>query len=267
MNKNPKGRNLSLMKYFTITTLSSFFWVRSAFMLGAAGQMGTGNMAFAKITLTWLVRDNPLTHQVLILSSSSISPCGARLRENDIIGGWTAWCQVVLLFTLCLIFSCAWWIIKELCSEGMSYSISDKFFLFCSGLCLTWLPSLLPYIPGTDLFTQLCFMSQRTFSARKEEEQTPAASRSPLPFLSPAPLLHPFSIPFFLISLLLLLLKSLGVWNQYWNQILQLIPRSQISEETPLYPLLTSKIFPKYFKSQEYFFCFKMINSNLLNFT
>lgn len=121
----------------------SLLEIRSTFILGAAQvRWGLEDATNASTTFTSLVNDKPVICQVLSLSSSSISPCGARIRGSDIIGEWTAWCQVTLLFALCLILSYAWWILKKFLSEGMSCSISGKFFLFSSGPCLTWLPSL-----------------------------------------------------------------------------------------------------------------------------
>lgn len=96
----------------------------------------------------------------------------------------------------------------------------------CSqGLSLTGPPFL---TSSTGLCAQL-FISEREHSVPGNEDE----EQSPWSFLLPAPLLCPFSLPTHPPSFsYLIVTKSLGVWSQYRNHILQLTPSPQISGDT-----------------------------------
>lgn len=151
------------------------------------------------------------------------------------------------LFAECVIFSSAWWILKKLRPKGRR-----ELFYFRQALpvLLQPLPHLPPLPPSLNSRRRSVYTSGLhlwgVISCRQMKRKgklLQLASR-PLPFLSPnSPSPLPSSSS--LLSLLFLLIKSLEIWNQHRTHILQLTARSQVSEETTLYPsLLTKAISP-----------------------
>lgn len=244
--KSPSSFSHEIFHHYN--TLCSWQKVKNAFLLRAAGQVETGRSSPCRcrllsprwLTIPWPVRPSacpalPAAHRCPV-----IEHVGPRL--GTVVSQVCKWHDAShALCALGLIFAFAWWVLKKLHHEGMSYSIPSKFFPFSRNLCLTWLSSLLPHIPGTDLFTQLCFISEGTFYVRKWRGRANLCCKPAAPAFSlagPSPP-HSLSFPCPPLSLPLLLIESLEIWNQLWNYSLQLPPRSQISEETSLSPLPT----------------------------
>lgn len=148
--------------------------VRNAFLLRTAGQLGTRRYSSCWcqplsprwLMIQWRIRSSacpvlPSAHCCTVVEH--VGPGQGTVTSQ--VGKWHGASHAS--FALRLIFTYAWWVLKNLHHEGMSYSISGKFFLFSRNLCFAWLSSLLPHITGTDLFTQLCFISEGTLYARK----------------------------------------------------------------------------------------------------
>lgn len=153
--------------------LCSLQKVKNAFLLRAAGQVGTGRSGPCQCQLLsphWLTIQWPIRSSACPVPEAHCHTVAEwlRPRQGRVTSQVCRWHGAShALFALGLIFTYAWWVLKKLHHKGISYSISGKFFLFSRNLCLTWLFSLLPHIPGTDLFTQLCFISEGTLYARK----------------------------------------------------------------------------------------------------
>lgn len=235
--KSPSSISHEIFHHYN--TLCSWQKVKNAFLLSAAGQVETGRSSPCRcrllsprwLRIPWPVRSSacpalPAAHRCPVVEH--MGP-----RQGTVASQVCKRHDAVML--------CVHWVWFSLSPDEFSRSSIVKAWaiLFqASSSCFPEISALLGSPPSFLTFqAQICLHNcassrrEHSMSENEEEEQTCAASQPPLPFLLLAPLLpFPFLTTF---------LESLEIWNQHWNYSLQLPPRSQISEETSLSPLLT----------------------------
>lgn len=235
--KNPSP--ISQETFHNYNTLCSLLKVRNAFLLRATSQLGdTAHANTSHTSLTgWQASDPSDTQPVQFFHQPTAAQLLSTWGQSK--GQWHhRWANGMMPGMLCL--NQVWFSLMP--DEFSRNSIMKAWAILfqASSSCFPEISALFGF-PSFFLIlqAQICLhncassLREHYMPENEEEEQTTTASQTLLSFFLPAPLLPPLSSSSSFLFFLIFWIKSLEVWNQYWNHSLQLTPRSQISEEMP----------------------------------